>query len=160
MVSDAAQLARQALGPRERRAVADVAAAALPPFPADRLRASAHHGRTRLMRLAGAAAALAACVLAGSILGATLARRAGVSSGTAPVARQEPAPPSARDAPIVRSAPAAPLFVAPQREAAGSDLWSARRLVAHAGSRQRQTSAPPAFKWAAPARFQWKEERP
>jgi hypothetical protein len=114
------------------------------------------------MRIAGFAAALAACVVAGSLLGATLARRANVPPGGAPVVHREPPP--TNDGQLVRAAPAGPLFGAPAREAsAGSDLWSARRLIAHASSRQRQSAAPaaaaPTLRWTSPTKLQWNEEQ-
>jgi hypothetical protein len=156
-VDGTARLARESIG--SIGGVDQRDTSPLPPFPADRLR-KAGHGGSRAMRLAGIVAALAACVVAGSLLGATLARRASVAPGGAPVVRQEPPP--ANDGQLVRAAPAGRLFGAPAREAsAGSGLWSARRLIARADSRQRASASnAPTLRWTSPTKLQRNEEQP
>jgi hypothetical protein len=153
---DTTLLTRRALVQGERRA--DPHATPLPPFPADRLRASTP-GRTRLMRLTRAAAVMAACLLMGLLLGAGLGRRAGISPARLPVVRHMPPAPPVNDTSLAHSPPGGPLFGAPLRETAGSDLWSTRRLVARAGSQQGRTSAPRALRWASPDRVHLKEEQ-
>jgi hypothetical protein len=155
-ITDTAQLARRALTQGEPRI--DAGAGPLPPFRADCQRSVAR-GPAHVMRLTRAAAAMAACLLAGSLRGAALARQAGVSRAPVPVVRQLPPAPPANDTLVAHSTPAGPLFAAPPRESAGSDLWSTRRLVAHAGSQQGRTSAPPALRWVSPAGLLWKEEQ-
>src|SRR3954471_16634151 len=57
---DTARLARRTLGSAD--AGDDRGRASLPPFPADRLREAVRGDGSRVMRIAGSAAALAACV--------------------------------------------------------------------------------------------------